>query len=423
MNMITVEGSNGGDNEEVRTNGLVFEDPATTANSSQLDVIKAFMAALDESSNKTATAMLDEAIQNCSTFSGINDAINHFLYDFTAYGDKFLSERCGIILGNNDTGAITGSDAGGATAKTASSVVPESTAEVDTTFDDNSFTYNGLTITLGSDNIRKVQLTPDNLSDSQKVIWQALHSWWIGSALDLIAESYGSNFSFSSDSKATVKNISVNFYNSSKDHVLASVSYAYDSSNGNSASLKLNINMNYYSSITSDTIDQDGKSSASGSLYLDRVLAHELTHAVMAANISYFDNLPLFIAEGMAELTHGIDDARSSSISTLASNYSALAAAVNLSTTKYTSDHAYAGGYMFLRYLAKNAFDANNAFVYGSTGNDTKKKTLSNASSEKVISALAGNDSIVNDGTNVTIIGGAGNDTISGDHSIRQRRR
>ena len=387
---------------------------------SQLSVIKEFMKALDNSTKTDATEMLDEAIQACSSFGGINDAINHFLYDQSAYGSTFLSARCGIILDNTDTGAITGSDAGGSTAKTSSSVVLES-GSLDTTFNADSFTYEGLTISLGtSDTSKKQNLTFDTLSDSQKIIWQALHSWWFSAALDLISESYGTNFGFGLASSATVKTMHVNFYTSSKDNVLASVSYGYDSNgrviDSSSYPFSLNINMNYYGSITSATIDQDGKSSASGSLSLDRVLAHEFTHAVMAANISGFDKLPLFIAEGMAELTHGIDDARRSSINTLAGNSTALAAAVNMSTTKYTSDHAYAGGYMFLRYLAKQAYDATNIYVYGTEGNDNKKtkKTINNNVSNKIIMALAGNDSIVNDGDDVTIVGGAGNDSISG---------
>ena len=54
----------------------------------------------------------------------------------------------------------------------------------------------------------------------------------------------------------------------------------------------------------------DGQISEDATFYLDRILAHEMTHAVMVINVDDFDNLPQFISEGTAELTHGIVDNR-----------------------------------------------------------------------------------------------------------------
>ena len=409
MSMITVEGSSAGNN------GIIFNKPEVTyqddATTSQIDVIKAFMASLDTSTTSSATTMLDNAVKACSTFSGIGDAINHFLYDASIYdASTFLTERCGIILGNDDTGAITGSDAGTTTTdKTASSVVLES-GSIDTSFLGTSFTSNGLTLTLGT--------SYKSTDDAHKTIWQALRSWWADAALKLISESYGSNFGFGTS--AAVTNMTVQFTTAtsgSNSNALAWVGYTYNTGNGAAASLSLTVNMKYYGSISSSTIDGDGKSSTSGSLYLDRVLAHEFTHAVMATNINWFDNLPLFIVEGMAELTHGIDDARYSSITHLASNYTDLSKAVSLTAKSYTSDYAYAGGYMFLRYLAKQANSSDNSVVYGTEKDDNGSKKgnaiITNEAALKLIYALAGNDKVVNSGNNVTIVGGTGNDTIN----------
>lgn len=106
----------------------------------QLEVIKAFMAALDTTTLK-GTAALDEAIQACSNFSGIQAVITKMKSDIAATNnaEKFLKDYCGIDLSNTDTGAITGADAGGSKVKTAASIVPES-GSLDTSFKENYFT-------------------------------------------------------------------------------------------------------------------------------------------------------------------------------------------------------------------------------------------------------------------------------------------
>lgn len=134
----------------------------------------------------------------------------------------------------------------------------------------------------------------------------------------------------------------------------------------------MNINLRYYQNGITNV---NGNSSSAGAGYLDRVLSHELTHAAMAANIKDFIELPLFIKEGAAELVHGIDDERTSSILTMVNTgYKATATSNGVSTTldmeglltkvfdlnnsgyKY-STYSYAGGYMLLRYLAKSVDD------------------------------------------------------------------
>ena len=80
----------------------------------------------------------------------------------------------------------------------------------------------------------------------------------------------------------------------------------------------------------------------------------------MDANVRFATNgLPQFIQDGMAELTHGIDEAeygkgdRKDEITELAMNPESLRKALDL--TKLNNGHqpAYAGGYIFLRYIAK----------------------------------------------------------------------
>ncbi|MBQ9479891.1 MAG: hypothetical protein IJU71_10095 [Selenomonadaceae bacterium] len=305
------------------------------------DVIKTFMATLDTTTLSGSKA-LDAAVNACSSkFSTIKEAIAQCVADCKSADDynTFLRQYCGIELEDTDTGAITGWDAANYNTKTAKSVVPETGSQK--TLSGTSFTTNGLTFNI-----------PNNLTTDQKTIVNSLYTWWAEEGLDLVAESYGDNFGFTSASSATVKNINVEFVNS-KENYLALVQFAYDSKSGKTASLILRVNMNYYSSIKAD--DVNGESSNSSAGYLDRTLAHEFTHAVMAANITNFSKLPNFIVEGMAELTHGIDDTRYSDIITLASNSSKLNSNLNVSDTKSSKSSIYAAGYIFLRYLAKQS--------------------------------------------------------------------
>ena len=163
--------------------------------------------------------------------------------------------------------------------------------------------------------------------------------------------------------------------------------------------------MHYYNNI--NTSDPNGSTSTSGATYLDRTLAHEFTHAVMGATIKYFSALPTFIKEGMAELTHGIDDERYSTILTLANSKKKLKAAVTVTTKKRSDDYYYAGGYIFLRWLAKYISE------YDPTKGSSLNDTLNNSSDEVEIYAYAGKDKIINSGNNVTITGGAGADSIT----------
>ncbi|MBQ9480088.1 MAG: hypothetical protein IJU71_11120, partial [Selenomonadaceae bacterium] len=111
------------------------------------EVIQAFMRSLDNTTLK-GQAALNEAVRACSNFNGIDDLINQFVADCrsAASGDAFLRDYCGIDLSNNDTGAISGYDAGGSTVKTAESIVPESGSMQ--TFTGTSFTVKGLTVTV-----------------------------------------------------------------------------------------------------------------------------------------------------------------------------------------------------------------------------------------------------------------------------------
>ena len=267
--MITVEGSA---NENIIDSQIISNSNSlkdTTSDITPQSVIKTFMRSLDNATSSDATTMLDDAIKACSSFTGINDAINHFMNHLKVNGSsKFLTDCCGIILNNTDTGAITGSDAGCSTSsKTASSIVPE-TGSLDTTFTDSSFTTEPVPSPKISPNGQFSALLRPRLCCNHAARCRVRRS----------------PFAYRAPSPKRRSPASAQFYTSSSDGVLASVGSSYDTSNGKTTNLTLNINMNYYSDITSSSINENGTSSKT-SAYLDRVLAHELTHALMAANL------------------------------------------------------------------------------------------------------------------------------------------
>ncbi|MBR4905084.1 MAG: hypothetical protein IKZ53_10490 [Selenomonadaceae bacterium] len=423
---------------------------------SQQDVIKKFMKSLDTTNNSGISAV-NQAIKAASGgyFTNINDVVDQMIADCQTAGsaDTFLKDYCGIDLTNDDTGAITGFDAGGSEVKTASSIVPESGKL--NSFTGNSFTVNGLTFQLASFNsagtpsaIKYSQLT----DDTQKYIWQALKTWWAKSALDLIEQSYGDNYTFGSG--ATVKKIYVGFSDSIT--AMASTSgWFTDSSREKVNKLSLQINMNKYESLIIGNVD--GKMSDKDTYYLDRVLAHELTHAIMYATVNYSDDLPQFLKEGLPELTHGADDDRKSEIEALAKSPYKLKNALI-----FDSYDSYAAGYMFMRYLAKQSSQhyplagttskvaalkskSVDASKYVSTDNklltvaksfannildladyDSSVKNIDSSAVTKdvmiisnqnsnSISAGKGNDTVYGNTGGDTIYGGAGNDLLYGD--------
>ena len=309
------------------------------------DVIKKFMLTLEQTNSRGAVAV-DEAVRSCSNFNGVTDLIYRLVSDAEHAKDArtFLADKCGIDLDNDDTGAITGWDAGGLGVKTATTIVDEQTAAEN--FAGNSFVVEGLTVKLNGEF--------GSLNQTQQQIVRGLKSWWVAEPLKLIAESYGENYSFKSPT-ATVRELDIEFLSRPNNSNLALIKSS--SLSGRTVKLTLQINMAYYDQI----FDVDGRSARKGTSLLDRVLAHEFTHAVMAANVDHFGDLPAYVKEGTAELTHGIDDERQLDLVKMVEQPSVLRQALSATTDTTEISFAglnapsYAAGYIFFRYLAKQA--------------------------------------------------------------------
>lgn len=309
------------------------------------EVIVSFMAALDTTTLSGKDAVND-VIKTASggVFSGEDDLIDSFISDLRNSGSSFLKDFCDIDLDNLDTGAITGADAGGEKVKTAESIVPEEGNPYGGAIPSGTSIINGLEVVWPDSAVYDAD--PSQKS-AREAITKALSSQWMKNCLDLVDESYVMNFE---ESGATVKKIDVKFEDDSGSSTLAYVTSHFSGSQ--TTQLDLTINMHYYKSLHLD--DPNGSTDDVTAGYLDRTLAHEMTHAVMSANISNFASLPKYLKEGTAELVHGIDDFRKYTIKNLVNNPDEAKSALTASESA-PGDDAYVAGYMLLRYFAKQA--------------------------------------------------------------------
>ena len=314
----------------------------------QQDIIKRFVKSLDESETY-GIAALDEAVNYASSglYADWDALVSAFVSDVSLHGGDgastnrtlnsktaaFLKEYCGIVLTNTDTGAITGYDAGGsATQISAEDIIPEDTTTEAVYPPTATTVFNGVTVVWPSE---------DTLTDREKEIVAALYSWWLQPAFDLVEKSIGISYregdvrshtlTITFDRTATSTLADANLYN-------------------------INIYTQAFENIDISGGEHSGKRSRG--VYFDRILAHELTHAVMSANENelLWDNSPVCVDEGIAEFVHGVDDSRKGEIVRLAQAANAETLRKAMYYTRSSSEDkydCYAGGYMLFRYLAK----------------------------------------------------------------------
>ncbi|MBR0059970.1 MAG: hypothetical protein IJP68_00675, partial [Selenomonadaceae bacterium] len=394
--------------KDMRGRAITFKDSSGetttqiyggTAYSPQ-QVIKNLVKAWSES-NLWGTDKLDESIKLCSHFNSIQDVIDHMLADYKAAGDAdiFLKKYCGIILDNEDTGAITGWNAGGLTYKTTKSVVPEVTKPLRLKdFTNASFVRNNVTFNIAE--------SLDSLTSDGKRVLNGLYSWWCEEALKLGVESYGVKFS-------EVNTIKFN---------LETTAYSAGATTwDNKVSINIFSDKDYY-----DSSYYRGEG-------VDNVIAHEFTH--VAQNL-FMGDFPQFLQEGLADLTYGADKDRDWEILEVTLTEDTLKKYLDVENYDTGDGNYYAAGYIFYRYLAKQAADnyngsithawednysivgtkkadlltasGNNATITAGKGNDT----ISAYGDFSKISGDSGDDYIYNSGSDVTISGGAGDDYI-----------
>ncbi|WP_297569844.1 flagellinolysin [uncultured Anaerovibrio sp.] len=212
--------------------------------------------------------------------------------------------------------------------------------QIDQLNDNSLVTFNGKYIFDGA---------ADHTYSKEQTIMAALNTEWISNSLDMITRSTGLSFEAGDPS---VKEMTVKFEEVTSGAQANALAWVTSYPSGNKTSkLEMTVNMSYYNSLVEG--DVNGSTTTPGAGYLDRTIAHEMTHAVMSANIEGFtgaNGLYACIKEGSAEVVHGIDDERGTRIQNLANNKE-IFSKLTTSTSAEGND-TYAAGYVMFRYMA-----------------------------------------------------------------------
>lgn len=423
----------------------------------QLAVMQSFMGSLDNTT-KSGFDAIDEAVASCS--GGKYDSLSALVGEFKenvlshsgAKGSQaqadFLKNYCGIDLNNTDTGAISGFDAGNKVVKTAESVVEEpadynvnnliSDYNTDTKIVATDLSchvnggvgeeheeefyaanVNGVTFYWNESSWESLNVETDVL----KQLVSGVINLWAKGSFDLINESYGLSLTDAGSTLQTLsdgsKGIQIYLENDTNSGALAYVwsqrSFYPDEPNITTLTDEvLVLNTAFYNDAITDV---NGNSSSETAGYMDRVLAHEMVHGVVAANVNSFDQIPTFINEGLAELVHGVDDEREyeilnltdteysgmleittkvDGVETIKTETIGLAELIDNVFNLEVADskmggNTYGGGYMLLRYLAKQVADNNigqEITNYARSTNSSSSLNLSQTNTAEINNAM-----------------------------------
>ena len=398
--------------------------------STPVGIIKRFVEVLTTTSNTGETAV-DDALKQfgINSYSAFKQTFSD-AYNNSGLSDQdFLEQVCGVRLNNEDTGAITGYDAGGSTTKTSESIIPESTIAQSLTDDEyESFTKGGLTFNVTYRSFGMLGFG----SEVERLIVRGLYNWWVPEALDLIQESLGLNFT---DGRASVNTINISFTYQDEAHNSLSEFYpvglTISNDLGRPATVDMTINIYLLRNLTSDNLSGTFSQSYSEDQkaldyfedkYFDRYVLNALTELALRANIDYFYDLPTDVQSGLKFIVGGYDD------TAMANYYSNAYYYLN-------GNHDTAKAYTFMRWFAKNYSDGYPGdIIYvnsrddanGNTGNDEfiitanaeQNITVSTNGGADIINGRSTADNLTvvqpSDSTDkVTIVAGRGNDTIT----------
>jgi len=169
-------------------------------------------------------------------------------------------------------------------------------------------------------------------TDKEKTV-QGLASAWLNESEDMIATYFG----MQTPGGATLT-IDLDSFTDGVGNILAQVGYP---AVANATTLTMQIDM---ADFTDVEFPGDGGTTAGGLAY-DRIIAHEMVHAVTA---NYVDStgLPEWFLEGTAEFIHGADE-RVSGHGGVAATYGL----VDLKTAWGSSSEEYAAAYLTVRYI------------------------------------------------------------------------
>jgi flagellin len=189
------------------------------------------------------------------------------------------------------------------------------------------------------------QSTTSVLGDSEQLaVVDGLQSGWLSAAEDLIREFYGI--------QAQDNPISINLtaFSDGPGGTLALVATSVNGS-GRGTNISLQVDM-------ADFATLNPPNGGNAPFYDDRILTHEMTHAVMDATMnvgSMFAGTQQWFLEGTAELMHGADERLSADIANNGGSSTGIAAVMtkvaDWGTTWDGSSAAYSAAYAGARYM------------------------------------------------------------------------
>ena len=200
----------------------------------------------------------------------------------------------------------------------------------------------------------------------QRAVLNALKGFWISEGEQRVFDAFGL--------KADGAELEITLSNDSSSSTLASVSGSVGAG-GKVFDQVLNVNMAFF--------DASSLPNGGGApQYTDRVIAHEMAHAVMGRTLN-FAGLPSWFVEGTAEAVQGADE-RLSGDTAGGTNTAAILAAFNADDVSASA--GYSGGYAAIRYMHDEIKAAGGAgikdimgYLSANTGS-TLDQALTNAS-------------------------------------------
>ncbi|MBM7557472.1 flagellinolysin [Halanaerobacter jeridensis] len=211
-------------------------------------------------------------------------------------------------------------------------------------------------------------------ADLQQKITDKLKDGWLRQGEDLVSSAYGL-------SGTGTKDLNVSFREGSEGGVAALVNQQWSVA-GDSATLQdltLDIELADFDPSTGDSgensITQNG-----GSVYNDRIIAHEMVHTVMADNMGddFFD-MPTWFKEGAAEYAHGANERLENDVANAGDVQNIVDRAVDLingASWNGTSED-YSASYLSVKYLQESDGSSMQNIISGiDDNNDTTDNTI-----------------------------------------------
>lgn len=224
--------------------------------------------------------------------------------------------------------------------------------EVDRIAEDTEFnTIKLLDGTIGLNKTTKVVKAPVSDELKQTVI-DGLKSGWLEEGVKLVNNFYGLN-----ESNRT---ITVVLDDGTPGDDLASIQTSWSLTNANTTAaihtMELHIDLSDFDPSTGEN-GENTMTTAGGTMYNDRIIAHEMAHAVMADVMGddFFD-MPTWFVEGTAEFIHGADDRLEADVANAGGIQNVVDRAFDLMNGAAWASNSldYSASYLIVKYVEAN---------------------------------------------------------------------